>query len=72
MDTTMSVLVGAVITPNNVIEKPSSTVLPKKYSDFLNIFDKMRADKLLCYSKHNLAIEICKGPTFSVYDTKII
>ena len=33
MDDTMNMLVDTVITPNNIIEKPSSTVLPEKYSD---------------------------------------
>lgn len=34
MDATMSALVGTMITSNNVIEKPSSIILPEKYSDF--------------------------------------
>ena len=61
MDDTMSALVDAVITPNNIIEKPSSTVLPEKYSDFLDVFDKVRADKLPRYSEHDLAIKIEEG-----------
>ena len=61
IDATMSALVGAVITPNNIIKKPSSTILLKKYSNFSDIFDKVRADKLPCHNKHNLAIEIEEG-----------
>ena len=61
MDAIMNALVGAVITPNNIIKKSSSTILPKKYSDFLDIFNKVHADKLLCHSKYNLAIETEKG-----------
>ena len=70
-DDIINVLMGAVITPNNVIKKPSSTILLEKYSDFLDVFDKVRADKLLHYSEHNLAIEIEEGkqPPFSpTYD----
>ena len=71
MDTTMSALVSAVITPNNVTEKPSSTVLLEKYSDFSDVFDKVRADKLPCHSEHDLAIKTEKdkqplfGPTYN-------
>ena len=57
----MSTLVGAVIIPNNIKEKPSSTVLPEKYSDFSDVFDKMCADKLLRHSKHDLVIETEEG-----------
>ena len=70
MNATMNMLVGAVITPNNIIEKLSSTVLPKKYSNFSNVFDKMHEDKILHHSKHDLAIETEKnkqplfGPTY--------
>ena len=62
---------SAVITPNDIIEKPSSTVLPKKYSDFSDIFDRVRADKLPRHSEHDLAIEMEKDkqPLFgSIYD----
>ena len=58
MDATMSALVGTMITSNNVIEKPSSTILPEKYSDFLDVFDKVRADKLPCHNEHDLAIKM--------------
>ena len=71
MDATMSGLVGAVITSNNIIEKPSSTVLLEKYSNFSDVFDKMRADKLPRHSEHNLAIKTKKGkqPAFDpTYD----
>ena len=61
MDTTMNALVDAVIISNNVIEKSSFTVLPEKYSDFSDIFDKVRADKLPCHSEYDLAIETEKG-----------
>ena len=61
IDATMNALVDAVIIPNNIIEKSSSTILPEKYSDFLDVFDKVRADKLLCHSEHDLAIEIEEG-----------
>ena len=70
MNTTMSALVSAIITPNNVIEKPSSIVLPEKYSDFSNVFNKVHADKLPSYSEHDLAIKTEKskqlsfGPTY--------
>ena len=57
----MSTLVNVVIISNNVIEKPSSTVLLKKYLDFSDICNKVRADKLPHYSKYNLAIETEKG-----------
>ena len=60
MNAIMSMLVNAVITPNDVIEKPSSTVLLKKYSDFSYVFDEVCADKLSCHSEHNLAIETKK------------
>ena len=33
-------------------------VLPKKYFDFSNIFDKAKADKLPEHSHHNLAIKL--------------
>ena len=71
INATISALVGAVITPNNIIEKPSSTVLPEKYLNFSDIFDKVRADKLPCHSEHNLAIETEKGkqlPFSPTYD----
>ena len=57
----MNTLVGVVITPNNVIEKSSSTVLSEKYSNFSDIFDKVHADKLPCHNKHDLAIETEKS-----------
>ena len=57
MDATINALVGTIIILNNVIEKLNSTILPKKYLDFSDVFDKVRADKLLHHSKHNLAIE---------------
>ena len=57
----MSALVGAVITPNNIVEKPSSTVLSKKYSNFSDVFDKVRVDKLPCHSENDLAIKTEKG-----------
>ena len=57
MDAIISALMGAVITLNDIIEKPSSTVLLEKYSNFSDIFDKVRADKLPCHSEHDLAIE---------------
>lgn len=37
----MSALVGAFITPNNVVEKPSSVVLPEKHADFSDIFERL-------------------------------
>ena len=61
MDDTISTLVGAVITSNDVIEKPSSTVLLEKYSDFSDVFDKVCADKLLRHSEHDLAIKTEEG-----------
>ena len=54
----MNALVGTVITLNDVIKKPSSIVLPKKYSDFSDVFDKVCADKLPRHSKHDLAIKM--------------
>ena len=54
-------LVGAIIISNNVIEKSSSTILSKKYSDFLDVFDKVRVNKLPCHSKHDLTIKTEKG-----------
>ena len=71
MNDTMNMLVGVVITPNNVIEKPSSIVLLEKYSDFSDVFDKVRADKLLRHSEHDLAIEMEEGkqlPFSPTYD----
>ena len=61
IDDTMSALVSAVITLNDVIEKPSSIVLPEKYSDFLDVFNKVRANKLPRHSEYDLAIEMEKG-----------
>ena len=61
MDAIISELVDAVITPNNIIEKPSFTVLLEKYSNFSDVFNKVHADKLPCYSKHGLAIETEEG-----------
>ena len=61
MEATMNALVSAVITLNNIIEKSSSIVLSEKYSNFSNIFDKVRADKLLCYSEYDLSIKMKKG-----------
>lgn len=61
MDDIINALVSAVINPNNVIEKPSFIILPEKYSNFSNIFDKVRVDKLPCYSEYDLAIKIEKG-----------
>ena len=58
---TMSALVGTVIILNNVIEKSSSTVLPKKYSDFSDISNKVHVDKLLRHSEHDLSIEMEEG-----------
>ena len=72
MDVIISALVGAVITSNDVIEKPSFTVLPKKCSDFSDVFDKVRADKLLHHSKHNLAIETEEGKLRLDVDTVIL
>ena len=60
-DATINMLVGVMITPNNIIEKPSSTVLLKKYSDFSDVFNKVCADKLLRHNEHNLVIETKKG-----------
>lgn len=57
----MSVLMDAIITLNNIIEKLSSTVLSEKYSDFSDVFDKVDADKLLHHSEHDLAIGTEKG-----------
>ena len=53
VDATMNALVGAVITPNDIIKKSSSTVLPEKYSDFSDIFDKVFADKLSFHSEYD-------------------
>lgn len=77
MNTTINVLVGAVITPNDVIEKPSSIILLKKYSNFSDVFDKICADKLPRYSKHDLAIETEKGkqlpfgPTYNYFQLEL-
>ena len=49
----------------------SQVVLPKKYLDFSDIFDKARADILPQHSQHNLAIELeaDKQPLFGpIYD----
>lgn len=54
----------------NVFEKLSSIKLLKKYSNFLNVFEKTCANKLFTYNKFNLAIKIeeNKQPLFgSVY-----
>ena len=61
MDATMSALVGAVIIPNNIIEKSSSTVLLEKYSNFSDVFDKVHVDKLPRHSKYDLAIKTEEG-----------
>ena len=71
MNAIISALMSAVIIPNNVIKKPSSTVLLEKYSDFSDVFDKVHADKLPCYSEHDLAIKTEEGkqPPFNpIYD----
>ena len=70
-------MVGAVITSNNIIKKPSSTILPEKYSNFSDVFDKVCADKLLRHNKHDLAIETEKGkqppfgPIYSHFQLKL-
>lgn len=48
--------------------------LPEKYSDFANVFDKNKADRLPKHSQYNLAIKIKeeKQPSFrSVYDKSL-
>ena len=57
MNAILSALVGVVITLNNVIKKPNSTILLEKYSDFSDVFDKVHADKLPHHSEHDLAIK---------------
>ena len=50
---------------------PSQVVLPEKYLDFSDIFDKAQADVLPQHSQHNLAIELeaDKQPLFGlIYD----
>ena len=48
-------IVGAVIEENS---GPSQVVLPKKYSNFSNVFNKTRADILPQHSQHDLAIKL--------------
>ena len=36
----------------------SQIILPKKYSNFLNVFDKAWVDILLQHNQHNLALEL--------------
>ena len=61
-------MVGAVIRKDL---GPSQVVLPKKYLDFSNVFDKAQADVLPQHNQHNLAIELeaDKQPSFGpIYD----
>ena len=65
---TASLMVGAVIEENL---GPSQMVLPKKYSDFSDVFDKTRVDVLSQHSQHDQAIELeaDKQPLFGlIYD----
>lgn len=52
---------GAVIISNNIIKKLNSVILPKKYLNYLDVFNKMHADKFPYHSEHNLTIKIEKG-----------
>ena len=64
-------LVGAAITEKDIKIKFSNVVLPKKYSDFADVFDKAKANILPAHSRHDLAIktEDDKVPLFRpVYD----
>lgn len=61
----------AAITAENIKVKPSNVILPKKYSDFVDVFDKTKTNILSGHSRHDLAIEIedNKVPPFGlVYD----
>ena len=61
-------MVGAVMGEDS---GPSQVVLPEKYSDFSDVFDKARADVLPQHSQHDLAIELeaDKQPPFGpIYD----
>ena len=61
-------MIGAVIEENLGL---SQVVLPKKYSNFSDIFDKARADVLPQYTQHDLAIELEANkqlPFGSIYD----
>ena len=48
-------MIGAIIRENSGL---SEILLSKKYSDFLNMFDKTSTGVLLQYSQDNLAIEL--------------
>ena len=71
MDWEVANLVGAAITEDDIKVKPSNVVLPKKYFDFADVFDKAKANVLPAHSRHDLAIETedDKVPLFEpVYD----
>ena len=64
-------LMGAAITTENIKVKPSNVVLPEKYSNFADVFDKTKANILSGHSRHDLAIktENNKIPSFeSIYN----
>ena len=71
MDWEAADLIRAAITVEDIKVKSSNVVLPEKYSDFADVFDKAKADVLLSHSRHDLAIKIenNKVPLFGpVYD----
>ena len=71
MDWKVANLVGAAIIAEDIKVKPSNVVLPEKYFDFADIFDKAKANVVPGHSKYDLAIKTGdnKVPFFGlVYD----
>ena len=48
---------GIAITAEDIKVKLSNVMLPEKYSDFADVFDKAKANVLPGHSRHNLAIK---------------
>lgn len=57
----MEALVRLIIGGNMKSKMVDSVVLPAKYSDYANVFDKHWVDVLFKHSQHDLAIEIEKN-----------
>lgn len=61
----------AAIRAKNILKPFFVIILPEKYVDFANVFNKANADKLPPYNMHDLAIKTEKGKILlfgSVYD----
>ena len=58
MDWEIINLVEAAIIEENIKVKPSNVILPKKYSDFADVFNMFKANVLPAHSRHDLAIKM--------------